>query len=213
MRVLGAEATSDPTQIEQEVRKQMAQRVANHESRNQARKLTKEERKEKKRQKFSSDAKQETHVLLFKVKDLADPRHKFKVDINAREMQLTGCAILYKDINLVVVEGGAKAIRKFRKLMLQRIDWVKSSVENEEVESTISNGESVNNGCLLVWQGAILKPNFQQFRFETMASEDAIRKYLNHRWSEHYWDMVCNFKEGASTIESPFMDIEDNKEK
>lgn len=35
MRVLTAEATADPTAVEQEVRRQMAERIANHEARNQ----------------------------------------------------------------------------------------------------------------------------------------------------------------------------------
>jgi len=52
------------------------------------------------------------------------------------------------------------------------------------------------NKCYLVWEGAALKPNFNnQFRFEALGSEDAIRKYLNHRWSEQYWDMTKNHKE------------------
>jgi hypothetical protein len=41
-----------------------------------------------------------------------------------------------------------------------------------------------------------MKPNFQQqFRFETnFTDETAIRKYLNHRWAEHYWDMIKKYK-------------------
>jgi U4/U6 small nuclear ribonucleoprotein PRP3 len=189
MRVLGAEATADPTQIEQEVRKQMAERVSAHEARNQARKLTKEEKKEKKKKKFEKDLKLGgTYVALFRIADLSDPKHRFKVDANARNFQLTGCAILYKDVNMVVVEGGQKAIKKFKKLLLKRIDWNKTV--NEEEKDTNHKENKQENSCELIWEGTILKPNFQQFRFETMTSEEQIRKYLNHRWSEHYWDMI-----------------------
>lgn len=66
MRVLGAEATADPTQIEQEVRKQMAEREANHEARNQARKLSKEQKKEKKKKKLENDQKVGTSVAVFR---------------------------------------------------------------------------------------------------------------------------------------------------
>jgi len=203
MRVLGSEATADPTQIEQEVRRQMAERVANHEARNQARKLTKDEKKEKKREKLDNDVKRGVHVALFKVNDISDPRHKFKVDVNAREYQLTGCAILYKDKNLVIVEGGAKSIKKFKSMMLKRIDWTKT-VESEETQSdeteekkeeSAVKKDASKNKCVLLWEGTILKQNFQQFRFETFPDEEAIRKYLNHRWSEHYWDMCKKHKE------------------
>lgn len=36
---------------------------------------------------------------------------------------LTGLMLLTKDSNLVVVEGGPKALRKFKRLMLLRIKW------------------------------------------------------------------------------------------
>ena len=48
MRVLGAEATADPTAVEREVRLQMEERAAAHEDRNLARKLTPAERRDKK---------------------------------------------------------------------------------------------------------------------------------------------------------------------
>jgi len=130
-------------------------------------------------------------------------------------MKLTGCAILFRDINLVVVEGGVRATRKFKRIMLHRIDWTKSvkkdSEEGEEADITNGSGTElkVNNNCFLVWQGTILKPNFQMFRFETMTSEEAVRKYMNHRWSEHYWDMVCNFKEDQSQVDDNMDVIQD----
>ena len=47
-----------------------------------------------------------------------------------------------------------------------------------------------------------MKPNFNgQFRFEGLPSEEAIRRYLNHRWSEHFWDMCKNYKEEQMTNE------------
>lgn len=150
MRVLGTEATQDPTMIEQEVKRQMAERVANHEARNQERKLTKEERKEKKRQKALKDAKLATHVAVFRVWELANPKI---LDINARSMCLTGCIILYKDINMVVVEGGQKGIRKFKKLMLKRIKWNPPlDGKEEEEDQPKENANKPPNKCVLVWE-------------------------------------------------------------
>ncbi|GIM15975.1 hypothetical protein Vretimale_18646 [Volvox reticuliferus] len=51
-RVLGTDATLDPTAVEKEVRKQMAERQAAHEDRNLARKLTPAERRDKKLRKL-----------------------------------------------------------------------------------------------------------------------------------------------------------------
>ncbi|PNW79461.1 hypothetical protein CHLRE_09g416000v5 [Chlamydomonas reinhardtii] len=51
-RVLGTDASLDPTAVEKEVRKQMAERQAAHEDRNLARKLTPAERRDKKLRKL-----------------------------------------------------------------------------------------------------------------------------------------------------------------
>ena len=56
MRVLGEQATADPTAIEKEVRAQMAERAAAHEDRNAARALTPAERREKQARKLFEDA-------------------------------------------------------------------------------------------------------------------------------------------------------------
>lgn len=47
-----------------------------------------------------------------------------------------------------------------------------------------------------------MKANFDgQFRFENFQEEAVIRKYLNHRWSEQYWDMCKTFKEEELTTD------------
>ena len=43
--------------------------------------------------------------------------------MNAQQLHLTGCCLIYHDINIVVVEGGAKGLKKYKKLMLHRIKW------------------------------------------------------------------------------------------
>ena len=41
-----------------------------------------------------------------RIRDLSDPAIKFKVEKNASQLYMTGLTIIYKDCNLVVVEGG-----------------------------------------------------------------------------------------------------------
>ena len=61
-----------------------------------------------------------------------------------------GCAVLYKDVNLVIVEGGPKAIKKFKRLMLQRIKWAdgKESDDDNDEESASKKAAP----CVLVWE-------------------------------------------------------------
>merc|ERR1712031_81615 len=110
MRVLGDEAIADPSTVERKVRQQVEQRRKEHEQRNEARKLPAEERKAKKKQKWMAEQEPVTQVLVFKLKDLTNKRHLFKIDMNAQQFHLTGCCIGCPGVaNVVIVEGGPRA--------------------------------------------------------------------------------------------------------
>lgn len=47
--------------------------------------------------------------------DFSNGSHKFKVETNAKQLFLTGTVVLFKDINVVVVEGGPKQQKKYKK--------------------------------------------------------------------------------------------------
>eukprot|EP01098_Paradermamoeba_levis_P000751 TRINITY_DN1087_c0_g1_i1.p1 TRINITY_DN1087_c0_g1~~TRINITY_DN1087_c0_g1_i1.p1 ORF type:complete len:475 (+),score=168.83 TRINITY_DN1087_c0_g1_i1:153-1427(+) len=198
MQVLGKEAVADPTQIEAEVRRQMAQRIANHEQRNQERKLTPEERKAKKMKKLFEDASKQIAVALFRVEDLSNGKFRYKVDVNAQENHLSGCVILYSNANLVLVEGGPKSIKRFKKLMLQRIKW-----NEDEDDDDDENQKKKKNQCHLVWEGNVMRPSFKGFRMEQCLSEALARKFMKERGVEHYWDFVVNFKPDGDDAPPP----------
>jgi hypothetical protein len=108
MRVLGERAVADPSMVEKEVREQMESRQRNHDMRNLARKLTPMERKDKAAKKNAKGMADGIHVALFRVRNLEDRVHRFKVEVNANESMLSGFVVLCKsaNCNLVVVEGG-----------------------------------------------------------------------------------------------------------
>jgi len=106
MRVLGNEAIQDPTKVEQDVRQQIAERLQTHISANQARKLTPEQKKEKVLKKIEEDRAADTLVAVFRIEDFSRPQWRFKVEVNANQMHLTGCAVATSDMSVVVVEGG-----------------------------------------------------------------------------------------------------------
>ena len=70
---------------------------------------------------------------MYKINDLSHPQTRFKVDVNAQENRLTGCAVISDGISVVVVKGGSKSIKRYGKLMLKRINWA-AAVANEEEE-------------------------------------------------------------------------------
>lgn len=193
MKVLGSEATQDPTKMEMEIRAAAAEREQAHVDRNMARKLTPAERREKKERKlFDDPSTLETIVSVYKVNDLSYPQNRFKVDINAQENRLTGCAVMSEAFSVVVVEGGSKSIKRYGKLMLRRINWA-AKLENEDEED--EDDEKPPNKCVLVWQGSVAKPSFTRFHVHECRTEAAARKVFNDAGVGHYWELAANFSD------------------
>ncbi|KAJ8873936.1 hypothetical protein PR048_024774 [Dryococelus australis] len=153
MRVLGTEAVQDPTKVEAHVREQMVKRQKAHEEANAARQLTTEQKREKKVRKITEDTTLGVYVTVYRISELSNAAKKFKVETNAKQLFMTGCVVLFKDCNVVVVEGGAKQQKKYKRLMLSRIKWEEDNVKNRE-------GQEVPNKCVLIWEGNITTSHF-----------------------------------------------------
>ena len=65
----------------------------------------------------------------FRIDNLSNPQHKYKVETNATQFLFTGLMLLAKENNIVIVEGGPKGLRKFKRLMMVRMKW------NEDVRN------------------------------------------------------------------------------
>lgn len=65
-----------------------------HEAANAARKLTPEARREKTIRKLKEDTSLGVHVAVFRVTELRNPQRKYKVDINAQQLFLTGVLLV-----------------------------------------------------------------------------------------------------------------------
>lgn len=63
------------------------------------------------------------HVSVYRVLNLNSPAKKFKVEANIKQLLMTGVVVIYKNINVIVVEGGPKQQKKFKRLMLHRVKW------------------------------------------------------------------------------------------
>ncbi|XP_078433712.1 pre-mRNA-splicing factor 3 isoform X2 [Wolffia australiana] len=196
MKVLGAEATQDPTKLEMEIRSAAAEREQAHVDRNIARKLTPAERREKKERKlFNAGSGPETVVSVYRVGRLAHPKAQFQVDINAQENRLTGCAVISDAISVVVVEGGKKPNKRYRNLMLKRINWAAAATdEDDAMDTDLGNDETVNR-CALVWQGCVARPAFGRFLVHRCRTEAVARKIFADSGVEHYWDLAVNYSD------------------
>ncbi|XP_025898995.1 U4/U6 small nuclear ribonucleoprotein Prp3 isoform X2 [Nothoprocta perdicaria] len=194
MRVLGTEAVQDPTKVEAHVRAQMAKRQKAHEEANAARKLTAEQRKAKKIKKLKEDVSQGVHIAVYRVRNLSNPAKKFKIEANAGQLYLTGVVVLHKDVNVVVVEGGPKAQKKFKRLMLHRIKWDEQTSNTKGEDEEESDEESVKktNKCSLVWEGTAKDRSFGEIKFKQCPTENMAREHFKKHAAEHYWDLALS---------------------
>lgn len=200
MRVLGEEAVKDPTAVEARVNREIEARLQTHLETNEERKLTKEQRHEKLAKNQENDASKGIHVLVFKIDNLANGSHRYKININADQMALTGICVMHPRFNLVIVEGGEHSIKKYRKLMMQRIDWTENSPTRrkegkaEELQDWLKaedeKGELKDlklNKCVLVFEGETKSRAFRAFKNKPCETDSAAREALQRAKMENFW--------------------------
>ncbi|XP_029307912.1 U4/U6 small nuclear ribonucleoprotein Prp3 [Cottoperca gobio] len=190
MRVLGTEAVQDPTKVEAHVRAQMAKRQKAHEDANAARKLTAEQRKEKQVKRLKEDLTNGVHIAVYRIRNLQNPAKKFKVEANANQLYLTGTVVLHRDVNLVVVEGGPKSQKKFKRLMLHRIKWVEHNSKRDDPDG--DDDTKRNNKCWLIWDGTAKERSFGEMKFKQCPTENMAREHFKKHGTEHYWDLALS---------------------
>ncbi|CAI8057146.1 U4/U6 small nuclear ribonucleoprotein Prp3, partial [Geodia barretti] len=194
MRVLGSEAVLEPSKVEAHVRAQMAERQRNHEKANEARKLTPAQKKAKTLRKLKEDLSCGVHVTVYRVHDLSNQAIRFKVDMNAQQLHLSGRLLLFRDINIVIVEGGPKGLKKFKKLMMHRIKWdPEKKGEDEDSDSDAETSRRQKSSkCSIVWEGKMEKKCFGDWKVKGIPTEVLAREHLRRFGVEHYWDLALS---------------------
>ncbi|KAJ3023394.1 UNVERIFIED_CONTAM: hypothetical protein HDU68_008629 [Siphonaria sp. JEL0065] len=197
MRVLGTEAVQDPTKIEAAVRQQMRARQLKHDKYIAEHKLTKEQRQERNRLKLIEN----THVIVeacvFKVNELKG-KNKFKVNVNASQLFLSGAILLHPGSNLVIVEGGNRGIKQYKKLMLRRIDWIDGAGEDPDEDEegagkVVAEDNGKPNECVMIWEGKIKRRLFNGFSEIDCPTERSIKTVLEKAGAIHYWDAAKHY--------------------
>jgi U4/U6 small nuclear ribonucleoprotein PRP3 len=207
MRVLGEEAVKDPTAVEARVNREIADRHEKHEQMNEDRKLTKEQRHEKLAANQEKDAAKGIHVLVFKIDNLANGSHRFKIAKNAEQYALSGICIMHPRFNLVIVEGGEHSIRQYKKLMLNRIDWTENSPTRmkEGKQETLAQWLKAEdekgdlkdmslNKCVLVFEGEEKARMFRKWGSKVVETDSAAKEALTRSKMENMWTLAKSMK-------------------
>lgn len=217
MRVLTSEAVADPTKVEARVRREVAARKDIHEKQNLENQLTPEQRKAKLEEQKEKDASKGIYTLVFKIRHLVSPSHKFKVRKNALQFGLTGLAIFEKNFALVVVEGGHKSIKAYRRLMTVRIDWTDPGrpkaddtlgdlLDLDPGTSSTNNGKDISkdqeeigkidwneNYCKIIFEGPVRESHFRfGFKAHYCDHESGAKEALGPKLAS-FWDLAKKF--------------------
>lgn len=217
----------DPTAVEARVNREIAERAAKHEEENHSRMLTKEERHEKLARQQEVDSSKgvsliatvyrwspltslQISVCVFKVENLSFGKHRYQIDIHAKQNALTGITILNPKFNLIIVEGGAHSIKNYKKLMLQRVKWTENAMPqsvregNREAEaawlqSVDEKGELRDlsyNKCTLVWEGEVRDRAFRKwFGLKPCETDSEAKDALTRSKMENMWTLAKTFQE------------------
>ena len=209
MRVLGQEAVKDPTAVEARVNREIAQRAQDHEEMNEDRKLTKEQRAEKLARQQAEDEAKGVHIRVYKIDNLANGKHRYQININAEQQNLTGVCILHPKMNVVVVEGGEHSIRFYDKLMQNRIKWQEMEAPravqegNREAAAKWLDAEDENgelkdlglNKCELIFKGEERARAFRKWVGARVCETDAQAKdVLARAKMDSFWNVAKSFK-------------------
>ena len=202
MRVLGEQAVKDPTAVEARVNREIAERKSQHIGANEERKLTKEQKTQKLAANQEADAAKGIRMSVFKVRSLAYGKHRYQIDINAKQNALTGVCILHPRFNLVIVEGGAHSVNFYKKLMLHRIRWTDIAAPILSKEEASQEPEvdflkpfdakgdlkdMAGNTCTLLWEGEEKARAFRKWGTKVCESDAEAKETLSKAKMENFW--------------------------
>ena len=188
--VMKDEFVMDPSRVESLAKSEVEERLKKHLDANKSRKLTKIKKQEKVLRKLKRDSAKECRRALFRINFLENRAHLFKVNMNAKQLALNGLVIkpssFHKQPVLVAIEGGAKAVKFFKHLMLSRINW------DDTGDSEVVSDERKRNQCKLVWEGAVDNTTLGKWRNFEVSDEPETLRILTDKGIGHFWDYVVN---------------------
>ena len=203
MRVLGEQAVKDPTAVEAQVNRQIAERKQEHLQANEDRKLMPEQKREKLEQKKAGDAAKGIYLTVYKINSLANGRHRFKVAKNCEQLGGTGLCIYHPKLCLLLVEFGEHGFRKFKKLMLDRIDWTENSPAlvregNKAASAAFLEAEDESgavkdlsgNKCQLLFEGQEKDRVFRKWATRVCETDKEAMDSLGRTKMESFWTMA-----------------------
>jgi U4/U6 small nuclear ribonucleoprotein PRP3 len=83
-----------------------------------------------------------------RIKYLVNGAHRFKIRKNAEQLGLNGLLLFHADFAMVYVEGSAIALKKYKRLLLSRIDWTEEA-RPKPLFASAGGGEGMDVDALI----------------------------------------------------------------
>ncbi|PRT56397.1 U4/U6 small nuclear ribonucleoprotein Prp3 [Wickerhamiella sorbophila] len=171
--VIGAEYYSDPTKFDKMAARQLAEREKAHQETNAARKLDGDARWEKHVAKVERDKAKGLSCAVLKFNGVVSGERRYILDQGAQKLLLTGVLLCTQPFSLVVVEGGALEVKKFKKL----------AAKTKERDDA---GEAQ-----LIWQGELRAAKFKRWSIHALDSKKS-RDLLEGKHALSFWNLAEN---------------------
>jgi U4/U6 small nuclear ribonucleoprotein PRP3 len=145
------------------------------------------------------------HICVFRVNSLAFNKHRYLMDINAKQYGINGIVILNPKMNLVICEAGEHSMKKYKKLLLDRIKWTdialppprddndRGADDPQWMRPIDDNGQlrdNSNNRCVLVFDGEVRSQSFKKWGFKVCETEGEAKEVLARSKLDSLWALA-----------------------
>ncbi|CAI4714461.1 CQS_1a_G0042970.mRNA.1.CDS.1 [Saccharomyces cerevisiae] len=180
---------TDPTAWEKVVKDQVDLRKRKHLEENERRH---EDAIKRRKEAVSMNVEKPTvyHCKVFQFKNLQNPKIRFKLKMNSKELSLKGLCLRIRDDGpgIIIVVGNEKSCKFYENLVMKRIKW------NEDFELHTNTGDIKmdmhNNSISKTWEGYLQDCKFKGWFMKVCNDQDSLLRTLGQFDSEHFYSPV-----------------------
>lgn len=176
---------TDPTQWERTVIEQVEKRAEVHFETNMRRHEEAVQKRKEKLQNITIDPQLDNHCKIFRFGSLANPKIRYKLNTNSRQLSLRGACLRVNDdgSGIMIVVGTEKSCRFFEKLVLHRIKWDEDFEDRDNGAQRSMKGNYVAR----IWQGTLKANKFPRWFMKVCNDEEELRQTLRQFDAEHFF--------------------------
>ncbi|EHN02871.1 Prp3p [Saccharomyces cerevisiae x Saccharomyces kudriavzevii VIN7] len=180
---------TDPTAWEKTVKDQVDLRKRKHMEENERR----HEEAVKRRKEISNlsiEKPSAYYCKVFQFKNLQNPKIRFKLKMNSKELSLKGLCLRIRDDGpgIIIVVGDEKSCRFYENLVMRRIKWNEDfnlHINNEDVKMNMHN-----NSVVKTWEGFLRDCKFKGWFMKVCNDQESLLRTLGQFDSEGFYSPV-----------------------